>query len=260
LFKLDAFQLKWIAIIGMVLNHIVIAWWEIVPVGLAIPLYAAGGLTFPIMAFFVVEGYRHTSNLKKYISRLFIFGAISIPFHILTFGFVGLNIMFTIIMGVVSMLLYDKIKVRPLFWILFVVIALLTTMPIFFDWAIIGVVVILLTHIIRNENRRRVIPAIVSGLFMLAFSLLGVLEAASNPYNQVDIVGLPGYDLALMRVSTVFIVGCLAAAFLLKNFNGERGKRMKWLFYSFYPLHLAVLGVVAFLMGWVDLSSIGLPF
>jgi len=254
--RLDAFKLKWIAIIGMVLNHIVIAWWDIIPVGLAVPMYAAGGLTFPIMAYFVVEGYRRTSSLKKYILRLFIFGTISIPFHALTFGYFGLNIMFTIIMGIVSMLLYDKIKIRPLFWILFVIITLLTTMPIFFDWAIIGVIVILLTHIIRNENTRRIVPAIVAGVFMPAFSLLGIW-AANNPYIQVDLAGMPGYDSTLMLVSTVFIIGCLAAALLLKNFNGERGKIMKWVFYSFYPIHLAILGVVAFLMGWVDLS---LPF
>ena len=249
----DAFKLRWIAIVGMVLNHVVIAWWEIIPTWLAVPMYAVGGLTFPIMAYFVVEGYKHTSNLKKYILRLLVFGIISIPFHALTFGYLGLNIMFTIIVGILCILLYDKIKIRPLFWVLFVIIALLTTFPIFFDWAIIGVVVLLLTHIIKNEKARRIVPAIVSGLFMLLFSLFG-LWAAGDTYAQVEVAGLPGYDATLMLVSTVFVIGCFGAAFLLKNFNGERGKRMKWLFYSFYPLHLAVLGIVALLMGWVDLG------
>jgi len=256
---LDAFRLKWIAIIGMILNHAVIAWWHIIPVGAAVPMYAAGGLTFPIMAYFVVEGYRHTSNLKKYILRLAIFGAISIPFHALTFGFLGLNIMFTIIVGIVSLVLYDKIKIRPLFWILFVIIALLTTYPIFFDWGIIGVIVILLTHIIRNEKARRIVPAIVAGAFMLLFSLIAIWDM-NNAYLQTEIVGMPGYDHTLMLVSATFIIGCLAAAFLLRKFNGERGKRMKWLFYSFYPLHLALLGIVAFIMGWVDTSAFSLPF
>ena len=252
----DAFKLKWIAIIGMILNHIVIAWWDIIPVGLAVPMYAAGGLTFPIIAYFVVEGYRHTSNLKKYIMRLAIFGVISIPFHILTFGYFGLNIMFTIIVGLISVLLYDKIKIRPLFWLVFVIIALLTTFPIFFDWAIIGVTVVLLTHIIKNENTRRIVPAIVAGLFMLVFSLF-TLWVETNPYAQIELMGAPGYDAALMLVSTVFVVGCFAAALLLKNFNGERGKRMKWLFYAFYPLHLAILGIGALLMGLVDFGVFG---
>jgi hypothetical protein len=253
---MDAYKLKWIAIIGMVLNHIVIAWWDIIPVGLAVPMYAAGGLTFPILTYFVVEGYKHTSNKKKYILRLFIFGVISIPFHALTFGYLGFNILFTIIVGLVSILLYDKIKKRPLFWVLFVIIALLTTMPIFFDWAIIGVIVLLLTHIIRNEKKRRVVPAVVAGLFMLVFSLFG-LWAVNNPYIQDELVGMPGYDSTLMLVSTVFIVGCIGAAFLLRSFNGERGKRMKWLFYAFYPLHLAVLGIIALVLGFVDFSVFG---
>ena len=72
--NLDAYKLKWIAIIGMILNHVAIALREVVPFGLQFPLYAVGGLTFPIMAFFVVEGYRHTSNLKRYMLRIFIFG------------------------------------------------------------------------------------------------------------------------------------------------------------------------------------------
>ena len=255
----DAFKLKWIAIVGMILNHAVIAWWDIIPVGLALPMYAAGGLTFPIMAYFVVEGYRHTSNLKKYILRLAIFGAISIPFHALTFGFLGLNIMFTIILGIVSLLLYDKIKSRPLFWVLFIIIALLTVFPIAFDWGLIGVIVVLLTHIIRNEKARRIVPAIVAGVFMLLFTLIA-LQAMGDLYPQYEIMGMPGYDRTLILVSAIFVVGCFAAAFLLSKFNGERGKRMKWLFYSFYPLHLAVLGIVALIMGWADISAIGLPF
>ena len=68
--NLDAYKLKWIAIIAMALNHMVIAWWAAIPLWLAFPMYAVGGVTFPIMGYFVVEGYKHTSNFKKYILRL----------------------------------------------------------------------------------------------------------------------------------------------------------------------------------------------
>jgi hypothetical protein len=257
LLRFDAYKLKWIAIIGMVLNHIVIGWWDIIPVWLALPMYASGGLTFPIIAHFVVEGYKYTSNLKRYILRLLIFGVIAIPFHTLTFGFVSLNIMFTIIVGILCILLYDKMKNRPLFWILFVIITLLTAIPVPFDWAVIGVIVILLTHTIKNENKRRIVPAVVAGLTMLVSTLLmlalhhsGVLDA--EYFYQIEL--LAGYDETLMLVTNVFIIGCLAAAFLLKNYNGERGKRMKWLFYAFYPLHLAIIGIGALLLGFVDFS------
>ena len=229
----------------------VIAWWPIMPVVISIPLYAAGGLTFPILAYFVVEGYRHTSNLKKYMLRIFIFGAIAAIFHPLVFSSIFLNIMFTIIMGLISLILYDKMKIRPLFWVVFVILCLLTLIPIQFDWAIIGIIVILLSHIIRDETKRRTVPAIVGGLFMLLFSLSGVW-AFNNPKAYIDI---PGMDATLMLVSTSFIIGCIFAALLLKNYSGERGRKMKWFFYVFYPLHLAVLGGVAWAMGIVDYSA-----
>jgi len=206
------------------------------------------------MAYFVIEGYKHTSNLKKYILRLLIFGLISIPFHMLTFRLIGLNIMFTIVMGILCVILYDKMKNRGLFWVLFVLIALLTTVPIPFDWSGIGVIVILLTHIIKDETKRRTVPAIVGGVFMLLASVSGALAFTLFELQT----NMAMADATLMWVSTSFIIGCVAAAFLLKHFNGERGKRMKWLFYTFYPLHLAVLGGVALALGLVGLHTFGL--
>lgn len=81
--KIDGFQLKVIAIIAMLINHI----------GSGFDIYNysnslffltefIGKLTFPIMAYLLVEGFHYTKNLKKYASRLTAFWLISIyPFH-----------------------------------------------------------------------------------------------------------------------------------------------------------------------------------
>ena len=290
--NLDAYKLKWIAVIGMFFNHAVIALSEIIPYWLQFPLYAVGGLTFPIMAFFVVEGYKHTSSVKRYLLRLLIIGVIAQVPHLFVFRAFALNIIFTIIMGIFALLLYDKMqrpvvkaesdlnddsdsgdiavapplepqamtrdtKTRPLFWVIFAIIALVSAVT---DWPVIGVVIILMYHIISKESKRRTLPAIVSGVFYFVISLFGVFgiwAAKQLPEAEMEemLAGTP-FDLPLMIVSLTFIVGCIIAAFLLRGYNGERGKRAKYLFYIFYPVHLVVLGAIAYALGFVDLAAI----
>ena len=257
--KLDAYTLKWIAIIGMILNHMVYAWQAILPTWLLFPLYAAGGLTFSIMAYFVVEGYRHTSNLKRYLLRLLVFGIIAIPFHILVFRMIQFNIMFTIILGIVLLVLYDKIKRRALFWLVF---ALILPLTLFVDLNFVGVLMVVLYHIISNEKARRIAPSVVAGVCWLFVSLFGIVSLATLQVTpgmeaQVEFLERTVGDMNFMLASATFFIGCFAAAFLLLRFNGERGKKMKWLFYAFYPLHLAVLAGVAIALGLLDFDTIG---
>lgn len=258
--KLNAYQLKLIAIIGMTLNHIVFALWDIFPAWLRFPLYCAGGLTFPIMGYLIVEGYKHTSNLKRYMLRVLLFGLIATPFHMLSIGLPGLNIMFTILLCLIILYLNDKIKIRPLFWLIFAILVPISIM--FFEWYFVGTTMVLMYHLIKNEKVRRVLPPILAGLCWLAISMFGVVSIKS-------VLGTPGSeafledfyntfgDLNFMWVNSTFMIGCFIAAFLLSRYNGERGKRMKWLFYIYYPVHLAVLAIIALALGLTDFGIFG---
>jgi len=250
--RFDAYQLKWIAIIAMILNHIVIAWWAIVPTSLAFPMYAVGGLTFPIMAFFVVEGYKHTSSLKRYVVRILIVGLIALPFHFLTLGLAlapALNIMFTIALSLGVLAMYDKIKYRAIFWIIFIL--LIIPISLIFEWSFPGVVMVLLFYIIKNEKVRRILPPIIAVLLSAVSSLIYLIPGMDMP--EEGLIADPTFAL----VSATFIIGMLLASVLLARFNGERGKKMKWVFYIIYPAHLAVLAIVALVLGLVDFSMFG---
>lgn len=246
--KCNASQLKIIAIIGMLLNHMVFGWWDILPPWLAAILYATGGLTFPILAYFVVEGYRHTSNLKRYVLRILLFGVIAMPFHAMVFGAVGLNIMFTIALSIWVLYLNDRIQKRAWFWIIFV-IACLFSVLFAFDWAVIGLVVVLLAHRIQDEQKRRVIPPIVAGVVNFVMTALVAVSLSDPEVAAVLYAKNSMMTMTYAFVAMTFIFGCFFAAVLLKNFNGERGKSRKWLFYAFYPLHLAFIAAVAVALG-----------
>ena len=233
----------------MILNHIAIALREVIPFGLQFPMYLVGGLTFPIMAFFVVEGYRHTSNLKKYVLRLLIFALIAQIPYVLAFRAFRLNILFTILLGLMIITLYDRMKSRGLYWVIFSFSLLVSF---FFDWAIIGPLMIFMYHIIKKERSRIIWPGIMAGLANTIGALFAVGAIAL-------VMVLPGSeelieagDLREVLPATVFGLGCFAAVLLLKKFNGERGRSMRYLFYTAYPLHLAVLAAIALALGLID--------
>ena len=251
--KLDAYKLKLLAIIGMITSHMVIAWWEVIPTWLAYPMYAAGGLTFPIMGYFVAEGYRHTRNLKKYVLRVLLFGVLALPFHVLTITlplsggnpllYPFFNIMFNIAVGLLVLSLYDKMKSRLAFWLLFILIIAPLSL-VLLEWYFVGVTMVLLTHALKNETARRVVPPLFAAAF---FAGIGVFTSAmATPELVAEFIEAGVRVPHLVRpefvsVQAVFPVGMVLAALLLYAYNGERGRRSKWLFYVIYPLHFIVL-------------------
>ena len=66
-----------------------------------------GRIAFPIVAYQTAEGYKYTSNLKKYYLRLVLIAGISqIPYSVYS-GF-RLNPIFTVIFGLTAIILWHK--------------------------------------------------------------------------------------------------------------------------------------------------------
>ena len=263
----DAYTLKLIAVIGMIANHVAIGLAPLIPFVPLLILYALGGLTYVIMAYFVVEGYKHTSNLKKYIGRLLLFGLIAQAFHPTVLGSTDVlgtgfffNIMFTIILALLILLAYDKIKSRILFWILFVVACVVA---LFMDLWFTGILIPFLYYTIKKEGLRRALPGVITGIFWLLFGMLTALapimylttgQLATEVYAVVEMTGMA---IETIVATPTFAIGCFLGAILIRNYNGERGKRAKWLFYVAYPLHLAVIAAVMVALGISSFNLFG---
>ena len=236
--RVSSFALKVAAIVGMTLCHVGVVFQSVLPAWAYVVLEAPGGLTFPIMAFLVSEGYRHTHDLRRYASRLAVFALVAqVPYSLvfapvpIELGQVALcppltgNVLFTLLLGLGLIAAYDRMRCRAAFWALFCASCLASCV---LDWGLIGPVMILMCHILP-EPQRRLYPA---GLAVLALGLPALSGVAGG---DASCAGALAYEL----------VGGVAATLLLRAYDGTRGCSLKWFFYLYYPAHIAILGLLA---------------
>ena len=251
---MDAFTLKMIAIISMGIQHTTWIFWEIIPIWLHIPLYVMRGITFPIMAYFLTEGYRHTSNVKKYMMRLLIFALIAQIPYVFATGIYTLNIIFTILIGLICLEQYENLYVREKRVGLFVAVFLaLSIISFISEGGMFCIILILLFHLIKDEKNRRVIPLICWGFFMLIPNLIYRVLNFLDMTTSVGIMDML-YDVQIIGVQVellmlqfyVFSIGSFLIIPFLNAYNGEIGRNAKYLFYAFYPLHWIVLSLIAY--------------
>ncbi len=217
---MSSFVIKCIACITMLLDHIKYSG----PVFQNFLTQYFGRLSFPLFAFLSAEAYCHTSDLKKYYKRLLLFGIISqIPFMFFR-TLVGewrmLNIMFTLLLGVIAINAYDKIKKKYIsIPIVIIIIALGELLNVDYGW--LGVLTVFLMYALRNK--KMFLPLVYGvTIFTYYYSVLG------NQY----IFTTKNILLMLFTWSSTFIIN---------QYNGEKGKSVKYFFYWFYPVHM--LGV-----------------
>ncbi|MGG5371700.1 TraX family protein [Enterococcus sp. AZ196] len=241
--RFDSFHLKLIAIIGMFINHMgtIFEWSHSAQ---TLPLFAVsefvGKFTFPIMAYLLIEGYHYTRSIRKYILRMSFFWVISIyPFYLLhnpnyAFSITDIpnNIFFTLLMGLIMLIFYDKIKNimgKSLLVLLFIILTILS------DWNIFGIILIWAFYQFHNEKGIKVTMFIYFVIFEI-ISIIGIFTASNT-----------GAYIAEMFAA----LGFLLVGFLLLNYNGKRGYSpswIKWGFYLFYPIHLVALEAIKYFL------------
>ena len=80
--ELSGTALKYIAILAMTIDHTALAFADS-STKLYFLMRFIGRLTAPMMSFFLVEGFCHTRNFKKYLFRMILFGIAAQPFYFL---------------------------------------------------------------------------------------------------------------------------------------------------------------------------------
>lgn len=231
---MTSFVLKIIAIITMAIDHFGDACFKYIT-----PLNLIGRIAFPIFAFQISEGYIHTKNLKKYFLRLFLFALISqIPFMLFESTYMegfNLNIFCTLFISLLAIFIYDKVcnskfkfnkidkidsVIKQILGILIAVLFGIISELFGFDYGFFGVAIIFLFYIFKNNKLAMVISYITA--CVLHYGIQIIMYGFNIWYILLGIFTI---------LPIIFI--CL--------YNGKQGKKVKYLLYLFYPVHLVIL-------------------
>ncbi|MCR4611463.1 MAG: conjugal transfer protein TraX [Lachnospiraceae bacterium] len=222
---INASVLKWIAVITMIIDHVGHVFFPEYEI-----LRWIGRISFPLFAFLLTEGYKHTSNIWKYFLRLGIFAVISeVPYDYCIYGkiiyFGSQNIFFELLLGLLVLYLIDReyiFKERDItiYVKAFIVIAAATLAHFAgFDYRWVGILVIIAMYYMRDQFKY------FAPLFIVIY--------------------LVNYEL----INTAFASIALILILLYNGKPGYSGKKFKWFFYIFYPLHLAIFGIMHWMYG-----------
>ncbi len=219
---MSAFSLKMIALGCMVADHIGFVFF---PQNIVLRLI--GRLSFPIFAFLIAQGFKHTKDVRKYLIRLAVFAVASeIPFDLVVSGKLysaqQQNIFFTLLLGLMALMLYDWFQSRrrlpvaflSVFTVCFVGQALNAS------YGFAGVLFIFICYVCREKQV--FVPWFILGVCCTAMYAF----AASGP------------RWALIQLAS------LTALPILLRYNGQRGRSLKFMFYAAYPAHLLILYLI----------------
>lgn len=209
-----------------------------------------GRIAFPIFAFLLAEGFFHTRDRKKYARRIFVFALISeIPFNLMMARQMvnpfQQNVLWTFLLGLGVMSLYEKIRCRKnlLLRLVLYVLATLGGYVLGFlaavDYYGYGILVISLFYFTRPRPGMKPWHRVLLGLIQLGGMYWIAAEMIKGMMVPVSFFGL---EFEVYKQSF-----WLLALPLIWLYNGKQGyysKTVKYVYYWFYPVHMLILGLL----------------
>lgn len=230
----NGFTLKIIGIVSMTVDHIGFMlfpdqlWMRII-----------GRAAFPIFAFLIAEGFRHSSNVYKYLLRLSIFAVVLEFLFFLVKVFadssafiegIPLNIFITLALGLATLIILEKEK--KYYFLLPLILVIIFLLPV--DYGFYGLITILMMYYLKGY------------ILAIGFISLNIGYYLLERFGP-EVVGelQYGLDFRSFQIFSIYTI-----IFILL-YNGKQGRKLKYLFYFFYPFHL----IFIYLIGEYILSN-----
>ncbi len=204
-----------------------------------------GRLAFPIFAFQISEGFIHTSNFKKYLLRLLVFALISeIPFNVFCSSELFFpqyqNVLFTFILSIIALKLLDLAKKEP-------------TLPKVAGAGIGVVAIVFLAEVLEVDYGGAGVIIVVAFYLFRNFPFAFILQFATM--FLVFIFFYPGRPVFFKIQDFIFHIPVQAFSLLslipIWLYNGKKGgggKLLQYATYGFYPVHIAVLCIIRYVL------------
>ena len=211
-FGLSGSALKVIAMISMVIDHVALYLMEYGTV-LYETMRCIGRIAFPVFAFLIAEGFIHTRSRYKYFFTLLGFAVISeIPWYLLNGTDGTHNVMFTLALGVATLMVLEYLLQRSLalgfFWTLGMA-GLASWLGVDYEWR--GIFVIVISYLYNGYDKffpySRGMQFFCTFVFMMHYGVIGAVMSCMIIYLYDGTRG--------------FVQGSIA----------------KYGFYAFYPVH-----------------------
>lgn len=253
--RLNAFQLKIIAVVLMIGDHIGIYTAPVMPDWFTLSLRYPGRLVLPIFIFLLIEAFFKTSNRARLIARMWAWA-------------MGMFVLSFLLVKVLALRIplgsfYVAQTNIDLFFLgvghnIFFTFALMLTLL----WCVHGFI-----HASLASRVVRILALLAVSLFLYAAEAgyivgpLGLVFYAFYTQPRKQWIGFVGVS-AILCVYALTQPGfwlygyqwlMVAALPLLMFYNGERGPRTFWskyAFYIIYPTHLWILYTLAQLFSW----------
>lgn len=206
-----------------------------------------GRFAFPLFAFMIARNSLYTSNAKRYIFLLLLFGVLSQPIYFWALEHASfwdpLNVLFTLALGVLAV----RAWVNGYWWSLPFIIAA----GWFVEYRMEGVAVMLAVAFTVDSIRNRGLMnplTLGGGLLIILLSCFintggyGIDDMLTNSYAK--------------WVMAAFALGFITLAPRIEEFE----KRFRWpgfriFFYAYYPGHLATLGLLGLMALGIDSAA-----
>lgn len=191
-----------------------------------------GRIAFPIFCFTLVEGFAHTRSRVKYALTMLIFAVITeVPFDLAIKGrFLDLgyqNVMWTLLIGLLTIWLLETVNAQ------------------FEEMQAKRVLIVL-------ANCGIIAVGSIGAEFLHTdYGFIGILAIATIYLIKKSNVARTAWSCFVLSVGTFTELATFLCLIPISFYNGERGLKMKYFFYIFYPAHLLILYLIARAMGLV---------